>query len=351
MNANCGGRVRLYKRTAAGSETELTGSPWNDGVEFGTSRAAMNWVFTPTSMSFDEDDRLVVRVFLTNVGTMAGGFTCSWSYDGPTAAADGDSYITLNETVLFKDNDPWQVYIHFDGIYASTTIPASGDASPQWGNMAVQGNAQLDTAQFVFGTASALFDGTGDYLQNAGSSAQIRAPWLCFGTEVPFTIDMRVRFASVSGTQGIWVGTANTAIKSIQFYQDAGVIKINDGNATIITGTATISTNTWYHVAVTCDSSRNLRLFVDGTQDGSTFDASSLDFSVSFATFVEPIWASNSGGSNFLNGWIEEWHADIGLARWTANFTPPTQEYPLPDVTESLVFDPRSYFNNVLAVR
>src|SRR5262245_11082836 len=39
MNANCGARARLFKRTAAGTETEIGGGPWDDGVEFGTSDA------------------------------------------------------------------------------------------------------------------------------------------------------------------------------------------------------------------------------------------------------------------------------------------------------------------------
>src|SRR5678816_2979974 len=31
--ANAGGRVRVFKRTAAGSESEVGGGPYNDGVE------------------------------------------------------------------------------------------------------------------------------------------------------------------------------------------------------------------------------------------------------------------------------------------------------------------------------
>lgn len=100
--ANCGGRIRLYKRTSGGTLTELTGSPWNDGVEFTTSDAAYDWSFTPTSMSFAEDDRLVIRLYITNVGTMGGSRTCTLTYDGASGGAAGDTFVTITENVTFK---------------------------------------------------------------------------------------------------------------------------------------------------------------------------------------------------------------------------------------------------------
>lgn len=102
MNANCGARSRVFKRTAAGSESEVGGGPYNDGVEFGTAAAVMNWTGVPTSTAFAENDRLIVRYYITNVGTMATGFTCTIDYDGPTAAADGDTWFRINENVTFK---------------------------------------------------------------------------------------------------------------------------------------------------------------------------------------------------------------------------------------------------------
>jgi hypothetical protein len=32
-------------------------------------------------------------------------------------------------------------------------------------------------------------------------------------------------------------------------------------------------------------------------------------------------------GSNYFNGWIDEVRISKGIARWTSNFTPPTQPY------------------------
>lgn len=105
MNANIGGRVRVYRwrRYQDSAIAELNNGPWSDGVEFGTSDAAMNWTGNvSTNVVFDEDDRLLVRYYITNVGTMGGSQTGTLSYDGPTGGADGDSYFQLNNNVTFK---------------------------------------------------------------------------------------------------------------------------------------------------------------------------------------------------------------------------------------------------------
>lgn len=97
MNANCGGRCRLFKRTAAGVETELGGGPFNDGVEFGTSPGLFAWVCNVTDTAFAEDDRIVLKVYITNVGTMAAGHTCDLRFNNSTGV-----FLELAETVTFK---------------------------------------------------------------------------------------------------------------------------------------------------------------------------------------------------------------------------------------------------------
>lgn len=101
MNANCGARARVFKRTAAGVETEVGGGPYNDGVEFGTGATEMVWTGAPTSTAFAEDDRLIVRYYITNVGTMGGVYVCSLDY-GAVDATTGDSFFEITENVTFK---------------------------------------------------------------------------------------------------------------------------------------------------------------------------------------------------------------------------------------------------------
>lgn len=142
--ANAGGRLRLYKRTSAGVETELSGSPSDKGAEFTASLAAITWSFTPSSgMSFAEDDRLIVRFFITNAGgTMAGSRTATMRYNN-TSGNTGDTSITLTETVAFKTND--QIYqLSTVNKNARVTLAASNmeaDSSTTGGNIYEAGYA------------------------------------------------------------------------------------------------------------------------------------------------------------------------------------------------------------------
>lgn len=100
MGVNAGGRYRIFKRTLAGIETELLGGPFDDGVEFDTSAATMSWVGNPTDTVFLEDDRILVKFYITNIGTMGAG-NCSLRFDGDELGAR-DSFFNIAETVTFK---------------------------------------------------------------------------------------------------------------------------------------------------------------------------------------------------------------------------------------------------------
>jgi hypothetical protein len=104
MNANAGGRYRVFKRTAAGTVSELGGGPFNDGVEFGTGPGEFTWIGNVTDTAFAENDRILVRVYITNIGTMGNGFTCSLDFGAPDAS-QGDSFFNIAETITFKPED------------------------------------------------------------------------------------------------------------------------------------------------------------------------------------------------------------------------------------------------------
>src|SRR5262245_415177 len=108
-SANCGVRVRVYKvqRDGLTGGQEVNGSPFNKGTELGTSAAVQNWTGTVgANMTFVENDRIMIRVYITNIGTMGGSFTCTLDYDGGSGGADGDSWFQLNNNVTFKTEDP-----------------------------------------------------------------------------------------------------------------------------------------------------------------------------------------------------------------------------------------------------
>jgi len=143
--ANCGGRYRVFKRASNGTITEVGGGPFNDGVEFGTSAASMTWTGNVTDTAFAEDDRILVRFYITNVGTMGSGRTCTMSFNAADAAT-GDSFFNIAETVSFKANaDPQQADPGLGGVTIAGLAPT-----------VTASNHQLVTAGLGAGTIAGL---------------------------------------------------------------------------------------------------------------------------------------------------------------------------------------------------
>ena len=67
----------------------------------------------------------------------------------------------------------------------------------------------------------------------------------------------------------------------------------------------------------TRDSSGNQRVFLDGTQTGSTYTTARNDTE-------DKLWIGAIDGSEYFTGYQSDIRITKGLARYTANFTPPT---------------------------
>lgn len=222
-------------------------------------------------------------------------------------------------------NDAYtELLLHFDGSDGSTTFTDSSSNARSPGSVA--GNAQIDTAQQKFGTGAGLFDGTGDYIQYAFNS-----DWNITGD---FTIDCWIRTDTLSATAGIcghggygsgsggWDFRLVNQTLNFNQYETTGVVR--DGWST---GNVITSTSVWYHVAVVRSGS-TVSIYVDGDQ--KITDASAATILTSSASLEIGAFrhSANSGNPGFgLDGWIDEFRLSKGIARWTANFTPPASAY------------------------
>jgi hypothetical protein len=210
--------------------------------------------------------------------------------------------------------------LHGDGANGSTTII---DNSPSPKTVTAEGNAQISTVQSKFGGASIAFDGTGDRVSVANNAA------LDFGTG-DFTVECWVRsiaaltsyslqFAHICGKgNGVAGGTY-----ALTFYQSKIVFFSNISLAK--SSTSTLTNNTWYHFAI-CRSGSTLKLFVDGMEEYSGTDTTNYTSSQSFNAGDRQ--ASDLSGQFPLNGYIDDLRITKGIARYTANFTPPTAPFP-----------------------
>jgi len=178
------------------------------------------------------------------------------------------------------------------------------------------GNAQVSTSVTKFGTGSMSFDGTGDYLTAANSS------FFSFGTK-DYTVEYWVYPASFIGQPTMF--DTRLSGGSVNGYADlfttAGLFRLYIGNTVIYTSSTTISTNTWTHIAVS-RSGTSLRVFINGVQDGSTVTNSTN------MTDNACLVGINRSFNAPLNGYIDDLRVTKGVARYTANFTPPSGAYP-----------------------
>jgi hypothetical protein len=203
--------------------------------------------------------------------------------------------------------------LHGNGANGSTTIT---DSSRFANTVTAVGNAQISTAQSKFGGASIAFDGSGDWITVSSD------PAFSFGTG-DFTVEFFARWNSFANVNVIFDTRDGAAsANGIVFYTTSGgVFVVYRGVAPLITG-ATLQTAQWYHIAVS-RSSGTTRLFVDGVQSGSSASDSANYTDQNFF-----VGKTNEALSNYFNGYIDELRITKGIARYTANFTPPTAPFP-----------------------
>ena len=210
---------------------------------------------------------------------------------------------------------------HASGANASTTVV---DSSPlgltAW---TCAGNAQVNTAQKQFGTGSFIFDGTGDALYPSASESTFT-----FGTG-DFTVEMFIYPTALGGGvahilyDGRTVSNPSVASPTM-FITTASQLAYFVNGAATITGTTTLSLNTWYHVAL-CRSGTSTKLFLNGTQEGSTW-TDATNYNVTNTT--RPVIGANGYASDsYFVGCIDEVRITRDAARYTANFTAPTAEF------------------------
>lgn len=177
------------------------------------------------------------------------------------------------------------------------------------------GNAQVSTSVTKFGTGSMAFDGSGDYLVVPASSEHT------FGTS-PFTVEFWYYANVNSGERGVVAKGTSGLSTNWQISQvGTGEIRFFYNAITNFQTTTQLNTNTWYHVAVVGNST-SIVIYINGVQDASvTYTYNYTDNSI-FRVGI------NRGSTQVFNGYIDDLRITNGVARYTADFTPPSAPYP-----------------------
>ena len=273
----------------------------------------------------------------TNNGS-AGTMTTDKGWDGISRIGDwagGSNYATLGyidevrwsntarytsgftpSTTAFANDADTLLLVHMDGQNNSTVfIDDNGSRQPACITEVFGG--EIDTAQYKFGTAS-WYQDSEYYGLKQGGGAKDRFDAIGTGE---FTVEMWVRKdTNTSANQYLFNANSQASL----YYNDVNnrfEYKANGDTQLRITGSTSISNNTWCHVAISRDSSGNTRMFLNGTQEGSTYADST-----NWSSNSEYLYGVSRDGMESWRGHIDEIRVST-ISRHSSNFTPETVEH------------------------
>jgi hypothetical protein len=173
---------------------------------------------------------------------------------------------------------------------------------------------------------SGYFDGSGDYLTGPTNTAT------AFNLTGDFTIESWCYFSSVSTAfAGILSYADSSGFNGWELINNAGTVYFRfltgSAGAGQVTASSSITTNQWYHIAVSRSGS-TITLYINGYSVGTVTYSSSQSSSSSFIKV-----AADRIGSTLSTGYLSNIRVVNGTAFYTSNFTPPTA--PLTAITNT----------------
>ena len=216
-----------------------------------------------------------------------------------------------------------KLLLPFDGTNGATSTT---DSSNTGNTITFNGNAQISTTQSKFGSSSAYFDGTGDYIDLGGSSLSSVCDSGDFALELWFYQDSRSSWTSLITNYGTnsggWAAYINNdSPNQLYWWHHNGsqflYLNFSQGTRT------TITLDTWHHLAIT-RSGNTWRLFLNGIQEDTITDSNNITASNGAVHSGLRLGTINSALNYPLHGYIDDVRITNGDARYTSNFTPPT---------------------------
>ena len=211
--------------------------------------------------------------------------------------------------------------LHGDGTNGSTTIT---DSSPTTKTVTAFGNAQISTTEKKFGTGSIYFDGTGDYVVAANNAG--------FTLPGDYTIELWIYPQAFGAGPGIFTfGSQVNGTNGVLMFHASSRLSLYANGVTFLTSSLNpLSTaGSWQHVAVVRQGTGagNTVLYVNGTSVGSATNNVSFT-GIANNGFCLGAQANNSGFTDAtFTGYMDDIRVSR-VARYTANFTPPTAPFP-----------------------
>jgi hypothetical protein len=295
------------------TRTSTTARIFVNGTQVASGSNSQNYVLTNVfrigsgaNMGANDFNGWIDEVRISNTGRYTANFTPS--------------------TTPFQNDANTILLLHMDGTDASTLFRDDNGIGRSARATIANGNTQISTAQSKFSGASALFDGTGDYLIVANND-------LLYWNTQPYTIEFWCR---VSGFATSQLYNDPTIVGNMDPGSDADYWSFgpdNDGDLTfkyyngsdqrVVSTGSKMSTNIWYHCAAVIDSN-TIKIFLDGTQVNSAAISGTPQFSTGYGG-LNIGWGRSTSLRSF-NGYLDELRIS-NTARYTASFTAPTAPF------------------------
>ena len=200
--------------------------------------------------------------------------------------------------------------LNMEGSNGSTTF---ADGSSSGHSVTANGNASISTSEFKFGSSSAYFDGSGDYLSAPSGISPS-------GTD-DFTVEYWIYVPSAPSNYTVLFANATSGGLAMTVHSD-GTIRY--GKSLIgVDGSSsnTINFDAWNHIVLTRESG-TVYIFINGSQGYSASNTSSYNAGILV------IGADGNYSSFPYTGYIDEFRITKGIARYTSNFSVPTAAFP-----------------------
>ena len=306
------------------------GSAW-PSYAFDGSTSGTNWISANTTMphwiGYDYGTYTPVNsvtITATDANRAPKDFDIQYSNDGTTwttawSIAGVSDWSTTTKTFFL--NDPYDVVLlaGLNGTNGATTFT---DESPYAWTLTTNGNTQISNGQTLFGRNTGLFDGTGDYITIPHNTLFSVANTTDKTIEAWFNITTNNRINTIINKRsGSSAQEFNLAVNSTNVMLFA-VYTSGSASATI-SGTTTINTGQWYHVAAVRTTGGVWKLYLDGALEGTATQSATPSSNTSTLT----IGRDNFNTSRDFLGYLAEVRY-TNAARYTSAFTRPTNPFP-----------------------
>ena len=205
--------------------------------------------------------------------------------------------------------------LHMNGTDGSTTFTDSSSTNK---SVTVVGSADISTDKFKFGGSSYncnLGNGNSIYLNNSGGV-------FGFSGQNYWTIETWF-YRTATGNQTLMSNYGNSSTGwTIQIGSEKLIINLSgDGND--IEGTTTLSTNTWHHIALV-NNNGTYTAYLNGTSEGAKTGSVNLTGGSRLAIGNFPY---GGGFTQTGPGYMDEIRITNNIARYTSDFSIPTEEF------------------------